>query len=702
MKDQNFKSINQENDDFDLGRILRFILMQSKLIATITLIGFAASVLSNIFATKQYSIQSLLQYESFNQNILDPSVAMQASFAGPKTDILNLITLYESRTNLLKLIKDLRLNLDVKGLKDDESIDINVESKSSNEFEMHNLHFSLSNNGYTLLDNDEKEIAYSNYGEYIYFNDLEILIHSSNISEDRIVEVDYRHPESMYNLIKSKIVISTSTTKNSFYRSEGLITVSYTSDDRELGKNIVNYANEIFLNQRISVETEKSRKALDFINNNLKLLKNDFENKKIKLNRFREKNKSIDVGLEIQSIISKIEAIDQSIGTIDLAIAKAKEVYTENNVILLNLLNEKRIIEKQKEDVMSVIELMPKEQQEYIDLFNDVEVTQALFEELETRRLGLSILEASTIGDIRIVDKAYYVAQVSPKFTFIVLFTFLSLAFACLIAIVRGFLFLPISNPAELFDNNIDIPIIGVIPLIKNIQNLNEDTDTHSSFESLILNIDSMNTNQTKSNLITITSPSPGNGKSTSSSKLAEAYSKLGKKVLLIDGDFKRGKLGKSYNVKSIDKKAFFSIDESNIDNFARDEHFYFIPRVNNLNDSFEFLYNNEFKQKITFFKEYFDYVILDTAPILSISDTSILVEISDFNILIARHATNRITEIKQAIDHFGQIGKSINGIIYNAYEKPKSYYGYYGLYGNYSYQYYAEKYLEDVYDYKK
>ena len=62
----------------------------------------------------------------------------------------------------------------------------------------------------------------------------------------------------------------------------------------------------------------------------------------------------------------------------------------------------------------------------------------------------------------------------------------------------------------------------------------------------------------------------------------------------------------------------------------------------------------------------------------------------------------NRINEIKQSIDNFKQINTDIDGIIYNAYAKPKSYYGYYGIYGNYSYQYYANKYLDDAYEYEK
>lgn len=700
MKDKGFSSFNQESNEIELGKIFRFILMQSKLILAITVIVFLISILLYSSSTRQYKIKSLLQYEAVNQNILDPSVTFQSSFRGSNTDISNLITLYKSRTNLLKLIKDFKLNINIIGLSDNESIEISIDSQSKNEFLKSDLNFSFTNDGYTLLDADQNQIAYSNYGEYIYFNDLEILISSSNISENKIVKVSYRNPEALYNKYKSSIILSESVSSNSYIRNEGLITVSFITDNPSLGKKIVNHANNIFLNQRIAVETQKSRKALDFINTNLKSLKNDFEIKKMKLNRFREKNQSIDVSLEIQGILSKIEAIDLSLSSIDLDIAKAKEVYTENNTFYLNLLNEKKLIEKQKQDIMSLVELMPREQQEYIDLYNDVEVSQALFEELEARRLGLSILEASTIGDIRIVDEAYYDGQVSPKLIYVIVATFLSMMLGSAIAIVRGFFFLPISNPAELFDNNIEVPIIGVLPHL--YDNADSNKALYSSIESLIVNIDSMNNSDYKNNIITLTSPTPENGKSFSSIKLAEGYAELGKKVLLFDGDFKRGKLAHFFDKESISKKDFFSIDETNIDNFAINEYLYLIPRVRNLNNSFEFSYNNQFQKKIDLFKDYFDFIIIDTAPILSVADTSVLVEKSDLNILVTRHEINRVNEIKQVIDHFYQIGGTINGIIYNDYKKPKSYYGYYGLYGNYSYQYYADKYLDEAYDYKK
>tara|TARA_B100000902_G_C26665607_1_gene600544 strand:- start:21 stop:584 length:564 start_codon:yes stop_codon:yes gene_type:complete len=184
--------------------------------------------------------------------------------------------------------------------------------------------------------------------------------------------------------------------------------------------------------------------------------------------------------------------------------------------------------------------------------------------------------------------------------------------------------------------------------------------------------------------------------------KLAEGFSKIGKKVLLVDNDLKRGNLAKNYNLRSISETTFNEINEETISKYKVYDNFYIIPRVKGLTNSFQFLFSHSYTEKIKLFRDKFDYVIFDTGPILSVADSSILIEQSDINLLIVRHGINRINEIKQCLDNFNQINKNIDGIVYNAYAKPKSYYGYYGIYGNYSYQYYAEKYLYETYDYEK
>ena len=258
---------------------------------------------------------------------------------------------------------------------------------------------------------------------------------------------------------------------------------------------------------------------------------------------------------------------------------------------------------------------------------------------------------------------------------------------------------MPVSNPAELADNGVLNPIIGVLPFAEDDS---DDLRFSQSIESLVANIQNkLSDEQTEAQTLLITSPTSSNGKSFVGIQLAKKLSSLGKKVCLIDLDLKRGVLQKRLNLKPINQVDFSNINSATIEQYRLQENFYAIPKVRKLSSSFNFIHSSIFSEKIDFIKSNFDYLIIDTAPVLSVSDTIVLLSQSDLNILVARHGLSKMKEIKQSLALSNQVGIDFDGILYNCYEKPKGYYGYYGLYGNYNYQYYAQKYLYDNYYYE-
>ena len=175
-KSNDFLSSIREEDEIDLGKIFRFLLMQSKLILSIVFVALILSCSYFFFATKQYEVKSLIQYEAFDQNIFDPSQSLRfASGANATSDITDMIQLYESRTNYLKVIKDLKLNIRVEGLEDDEDVNIYITSGESDLLQTQKLKFSFSENGYSLLDDNLNEVQKSDYGQQILFNGLKLL-----------------------------------------------------------------------------------------------------------------------------------------------------------------------------------------------------------------------------------------------------------------------------------------------------------------------------------------------------------------------------------------------------------------------------------------------------------------------------------------------------------------------------------------------
>ena len=186
---------------------------------------------------------------------------------------------------------------------------------------------------------------------------------------------------------------------------------------------------------------------------------------------------------------------------------------------------------------------------------------------------------------------------------------------------------MPVTNPAEIGDNRINTPIVGVVNKIDDAEDENERFN--QAIESLIVNIQTKLFNKTKkdkAHSISITSPTAENGKSFVSRSIAKRLGNTGKRTILIDSDYKRGDQHFEFDRKKISKNDFFNINSSNIESFKVSEDLYFIPRISRVGSSFDFLYDRRFNETIDFLKEDFDYVIFDTAPVLSVSDTLILI----------------------------------------------------------------------------
>ena len=231
--------------------------------------------------------------------------------------------------------------------------------------------------------------------------------------------------------------------------------------------------------------------------------------------------------------------IQKQITEIELKEAEVQGSFTETNPFYQNLRSQKAILITQQNDIEQRIKELPIAQQRYIDLYRDIEITQQLYVELQSKRLNYSIIEASTIGNIRVIDNAYEKIRVSPKISDIIIAFILSSIFAVLASVIKGIFFTLITNPAELSERGIREKVFGVVQFDDGLDSKKEHI-LEQSIQSLIVNLKHDNEDK---KIILITSPSPSNGKTFLSESLARQFAQLGKKILLMDCDFKRGGL---------------------------------------------------------------------------------------------------------------------------------------------------------------
>lgn len=189
--------------------------------------------------------------------------------------------------------------------------------------------------------------------------------------------------------------------------------------------------------------------------------------------------------------------------------------------------------------------------------------------------------------------------------------------------------------------------------------------------------------------VIMITSSLPTEGKSFISSNLATAISQNGNKVLIIDCDLRRGRLHKIFEVSNtqglsnlisqynqeIDIKSFLKQTDIN--------KLYVLPRGVVPPNPSELLSSSRFSSIIENLKQYFDYIILDSAPVNGLPDALILSNCADRVVIVTEYGKTSIDALADTKKALENVSANIAGVVINRIPKSKSKYGYY---------YYGEK----------
>ena len=191
-----------------------------------------------------------------------------------------------------------------------------------------------------------------------------------------------------------------------------------------------------------------------------------------------------------------------------------------------------------------------------------------------------------------------------------------------------------------------------------------------------------------KLKVISVTSVNPGEGKSTTSINIAWSFARAGYKTLLIDGDIRNSVMSGVF--KSREKitglTEFLSgttdlshgLCDTNIENLFVVQSGSVSPNPTAL------LQSKNFNDMIETLRKYFDYIIVDTAPIGFVIDAAIITQKCDASILVVESGVEKRREVQKAKSQLDQTGKPFLGVVLNKLDVQREKYGSYGGYGSY------------------
>ncbi|MDV4150433.1 CpsD/CapB family tyrosine-protein kinase [Clostridium sp. AL.422] len=200
------------------------------------------------------------------------------------------------------------------------------------------------------------------------------------------------------------------------------------------------------------------------------------------------------------------------------------------------------------------------------------------------------------------------------------------------------------------------------------------------SFRKLKTNIQYSSLDK-KCKVIAITSSKPGEGKTFVSSNLALTLSEGNRKVILIDCDFRNPNIHRKFNISNITGLSETLLDKENFNIAIRkySENFVIITSGNMPPNPSETLASERMAEFLEELKEKYDYIILDTPPLLVVSDPQVISIKADGTILVVRVGNTKKYEIQESYKILKSINANVVGTILNGMKnEDKKYYGKY------------------------
>lgn len=717
----NKKNTVTESDDIDLGKLVGELIDHRKLIISITALFTLIAIIYALFATPVYQADAMVQVEEKQANAILSNLSQMLPDSQPQS--APEIALLQSRMILGKTVDDLNLQTLVSekyfplfgegwtkltGQKP-HSISVSrfyVGEKDNND-ETDAILKVLDSKNYTITgENFELK---GTVGELVEGNGVSVKINEI----DAPIGTEFK----ISSITKLKAI---SDLQKIFSvadqgKDTGILSLTITGEDPVLIKKILNSISENYLAQNIARQAAQDQKSLEFLNQQLPKVRSDLDNAEDRLNAYRRQNDSVDLSLEAKSVLDQIVNVDNQLNELTFRESEISQLYTKEHPTYKALLEKRKTLQDEKGKLNKRVSSMPETQQEILRLSRDVESGRAVYMQLLNRQQELNIAKSSAIGNVRIIDSAVTQPKpVKPKKVLIVIVglvlgSFVSIGFV----LFRVFLRRGIESPEQL--EELGINVYASIPVAEAVAEKalqksswkRKSVEEYSSFLAIdnpadlaIEAIRGLRTSlhfammEARNNVLMISSASPNAGKTFVSTNLAAVIAQTGKKVLLIDTDMRKGYTHRLFNVSNDNGLSDVLSGKIKIENAVKpvkDIGLDFISRGMVPPNPAELLMHRRFGELIEWASKNYDIIVLDTPPILAVTDAAVIGNYAGTTLLVARFEQNTVKEIEVSFKRFDQSGVAVKGCILNGVvKKASSYYGY--GYNHYGYSYNNDK----------
>lgn len=729
---------DNDQDSIDLLGIFGSLIDQKWLIGALTGAFMVTGVAYAVLATPVYLANALVQVEPKKNDMLGFSDLN--SMLGGQSPSVTEIGIIKSRAVIGKTVDDLRLDIDVtpntfpliggflsRRYRGDSETSVapprfGLSSYAWGgerlEFNRLQLPKDLLGKKLTLIAGEQQRFELFDENDNLLAEGVAGQAFANDGVEGQIAHLS-ANPGTRFQVVRNPRIVTIQGYQDALDISEqgkesGIIRLALASSDAAEAVKILNKIASLYVEQNVRRTSAEAAQSLAFLQSQLPQVKRDLAKASDALNAYQTHGKTVNISLETQSVLGQSVALETRISELKMQQAELDRKFTKQHPAYRALMTQIGELTQQQKSLEGKVQDLPATQQELLNLTRDVEVASQIYTQLLNKSQELDIVRAGAVGNVRLIDTADVdlTNPIKPKKPLIVLIATLLGAFVGVaLVLLRKSLSRGLEGPEGI--EQLGLPVYASIPYSA----LQEEEDnkkgrardgvdkpayllalrnpTDLSIESIrslrtclhFAGLDSTN------NRIMISGPSPQVGKTFVSSNLAAVMALSGQRVVLIDADMRKGHLHKTLNTPISNGLSDLLVKRCTLEqaiNKVEVDNLHFISRGQVPPNPSELLMHANFRELLAQLSERYDLVIIDTPPLLAVTDAAIVGREAGISLIVTRFGVNPAKEIELTIRRFAQNGIELKGAVFNGVEKRAA--SYYGGTGYYNYEYASDK----------
>ncbi|HEY9279471.1 MAG TPA: polysaccharide biosynthesis tyrosine autokinase [Eoetvoesiella sp.] len=722
----------QDSDDIDFGEILRTLLDARWLILAIAAVVFIIGAAYAYLSPPIYQVDTMVQVEQ-SQNSGSNALGEAAALFNVQSPASAEIEIVRSRLVVGEAADDLQLyvssspkylpligswlaqratELSNPGLFGFGGYVWGTESIRMGQLEVPSalegkgLTLRATATGYELLTPEGQKLTEGKVGQRSGFKVGDetgrILVNSLDAKPGAEFTVTRRSRLNMIRGLQAGLEI---TEKG---RQSGVLAITLQGTNPARITRILNAVGDAYVQQNTQRKSAEAEKSLAFLGEFLPQLKKQMDESESRYTRFRDEHGTFDLSTEGNlslntsvSLKSQLFALQQRRRELSALFAPAHP-----NVQVVD--QQIEALNKEIATLNDRIKTMPDLQRQLLNLQRDAQVNGELYVSLLNSEQQLQLVKEGRVGNVRVVDPAVQPERpIKPDRTLILLAAaLLGLILGSAVALMRDKMRKGIQEPGVI-ENRLGLDVFATVPHSTRQTRLHqlavgsaagnhvlaETAPQDPAIESLrnlrtTLQFAMLNA---RNNIVLLTGPTPNIGKTFTIVNFAALLGAAEKRVLLLDADFRRGYIHQYFGLER--SNGFSELISGSLP-LEQGIHKNVLPNVDLITTGVlppnpaELLMSPSVIDLLRRFSEEYDFVLLDSTPVLAVSDTLALASQAGTVFLLARAEISTLDELREATRRLNHAGTRVKGVIFNDLALTSSA----GVKYGYNYNYDAKK----------